>query len=137
MKTERLPELKAELEQPHPITGAYSADIYAAALEVMAQNIPSDKSNMTGSEIFLQTDPTEYAALTDQKKLEWLNFCGIDNHDPVTGGLAHQFVDYVFGPASTTLSNLAAFRSILITRAAQLGWGIIHPGDVENARNLP
>jgi hypothetical protein len=104
-----------------------------------------NRTAMSGSEIFENTDPAEFAALpegadvagkaTRNKKMEWLSFCGIDSVDPF--GPAAQFVINVFGSGSTTVSNLAVARVETISRAEELGLGVVTPGDVERGWAYP
>ena len=107
-----------------------------AADSLNTVDISTIKDSMDGATIFLDTDPTEYAALTAAKKSEWLSFCGIASHDPANNGVAHLFVSYCFGGGSTTLSNLAASRTELISRATQIGLPKVRLGQVTHARTL-
>lgn len=128
--------LKTELDATHPVTGAYDADDVIAAGQINAENITRIKARMSGREIFENTNAAEYAALTDAKKSEWISFCGIDEHDPKSGGPAQEFVTYVFGGGSTTVSNLNTARDESISRATELGFGTVLVGDVQYARSL-
>ena len=105
-----------------------------AADSLNTADISTIKDSMDGATMFLDTDPTEYAALTAAKKSEWLSFCGIASHDPANNGVAHLFVSYCFGGGSTTLSNLASSRTELVSRATQLGLPTIKVGYVAAAR---
>ena len=107
-----------------------------AADSLNTVDISTIKDSMEGATMFLDTDPTEYAALTAAKKSEWLSFCGIASHDPANNGVAHLFVSYCFGGGSVTLSNLAASRTELVSRAGQLGLPTITVSHVNYARTL-
>ena len=124
--------LKAELTAGHPGTGAYDADAAIAAGELNAVNRTKIKSSLSGNDLFTATDATEFAALTDVKKQLWVSWCNSDRDPSDAANVA--FVNFIFEPASTTLSNLAAIRSEDVSRAVELGLGFVYPGHVENAR---
>lgn len=128
--------LKEELALP-AYDGMANFDICGTKenpLGINLVNISAIKSRMSGSDIFLQTDPTEYSGLADSKKSEWLAFCGIDSHNPKNNGVAHLFVAYVFGNGSITLANLATERTYLVSRATELGLPFVKLGSVEAVR---
>jgi hypothetical protein len=91
-----------------------------------------NKTSITGSEVFEQTDATEYDALTDVKKSQWLSFCGISILDPFGSG--KDVVIEIFGGGSNTVTNLNNIRIENITRANELGLPTITIGHVESAR---
>ena len=128
--------LAAELTAGHPVTGAYNADDALATQQINEVNIDVIRASMSGSEMFANTDGGDYAALSDAKKLEWLNFCGIDSHNPNNGSPAATFVTYIFGAGTQTLTNLIAARGETISRATQLGLGRVRVDDVTKARAL-
>jgi len=134
--------LKDELTNGHPVTGAYDADDALAAGEINALNITSIKASLSGSEMWANTDPTEFNTLTDGKKLEWLSFCAIENHNPENNGLAHKFVEYVFGASSDTETALASTRTETTSRAQEIAGTIRYSKILEShhittARALP
>lgn len=131
-----LAALAAEFTAGHPVTGAYNVDAKLAAAEINALNISVIKESMSGSEMLALTDATEFGGLTDSKKSEWLSFCGVDSHSPVNNGVAHKFVEYIFGGTSTTETNLAAGRNENVSRSSQLGFGTVKEVDVLAARAL-
>jgi len=106
----------------------------AAALNTA--DITRIRTSMTGREVFEATDSAEYAALTDSKKQEWIGFCGIAEHDPKAGGPAQAFVTYIYGGGSTTVSNLSSLREETISRATELGLGVIEDWQVTKARAI-
>ena len=124
--------LKAELVAGHPVTGAYSADNAAAAGQLNVVNRTRPKATMTGSEILQAINKTEFTALTVvNKQLVWdLLHLGTLNPFGVEAAL---FVD-AFGGGSATIAALAAARVDAVSRAEELGLGLVYPGDVENAR---
>ncbi len=112
--------LKAELDAGHPTTGAYDADAATAAGQLNALNRTRIVSSMSGSDMWANTVPAEFNALEAAKRLEWLSFCAITGHNPENNGLAHKFVEYIFGASSTTESNLGTARSESISRAVEV-----------------
>lgn len=78
-----------------------------------------DKQSLTGDELFQQTDPSEYASLTDTKKSHWLAFTGKDVVDPFATNNV-EFVKSLFPQGTTTLTNLANARKESISRAQEL-----------------
>ena len=74
---------------------------------------------VTGAEIFNATDDTEYGALTETQKASWDRLCGISTVD-VTSGIAKAREAELFGPGTTTRTNLLALKNIPITRAQEL-----------------
>ena len=127
--------LAAELLSEHPVSGAYKADAQLAANQINALDVPRVKASMSGSEMFLNTDAGEFAVLTTAKKSEWLSFCGIGGHDPANNGVAHQFVDYIFG-AGATLIALAAARMETVSQGQAIGVGKVNAGHVIDARAI-
>ena len=126
-----LQTLKTELALPK-----YSAMTdQQAADDLNAVNVDRIRAAMSGSEMWANTDPTEYATLTDTQKAHWLAFCAIDSHNPENNGLAHQFVLSIFGTGAT-LTALAAVRSETISRSTELGLGFVKLGYVEEARRI-
>jgi len=130
--------LRAELDDSggHPITGPYSLDDATAVDELNAVNLTRTKSSVSGADAFQVTDSGEFDVLTDVARSEWLSLCAIDNVDPSNGTPAAATASRLFGGGSTTLANLIAFRTENISRAVELGFGVIVIGDVQNARAL-
>ena len=114
--------LKAELAAGHPGTGAYSANDETAAGELNVVNRTRNLASISGDDIFGATDGTEFSALTDVKKQLWVSFCGRDNIDPF-GTSNVDFVQWIFGGGSTTVSNLTDIRKEDVSRAVELELG--------------
>ena len=124
-------ELANVLAAGHPGTGAYDADAQTAADQMNAENISDGFESMTGSQFMQLTDAAELGAVTDHKRALWVSFCGITEHDPANGGIAHQMVEYVFGASSTTESTLAANRVARnISHATQVADQINYSGEI-------
>ena len=128
--------LAAELTAGHPGTGAYSADSQVAADQLNASNVVRIKAVMTGSEILEAVGANVIAGLTAVKRGEWLSFCAIDNHSPANGGVAHKFIEYIFGAGSTSIDTLVEARKETVSRATHLGLPKIEDYDVIAARAL-
>ena len=136
MKIEDYPNLRTELDGSHPVTGAYNVDDLLAVDELNLKNITRIRASMSGQELLEATDSTEYAALTDAAKSQWLSLCAQDTVNPEAGGVVQQIVVDIFGGGATTVTTLAAARQETISRAEELGFGTIVIGDVQNARAL-
>lgn len=92
-----------------------------------------NRAQMSGDEIFQQTDDAEFAALTDTKKDLWVGFTGKDAIDPFAQNNV-DFVVWVFGSGSATVSSLSAARVEAISRAEELGLGTVEEKHVRWAR---
>ena len=128
--------LKAELDAGHPVSGPYSGDDQLAADQINALDVTRIKAKMTGQEIREAADPTEYAALTDIKKDQWLSYTSGALMDPKVGGIDQQIVVDIFGGGSATVSALSTLRQETISRATELDFGFVIIGDIQNARAL-
>ena len=128
--------LAAELIAGHPTTGAYDADSAIAAGQLNTVNRPHTIPSMSGKQLMDNTDATEYDALSDVKKSQWLAFTGHDEVDTSVGGMGQTVGIDVFGAGSQTATNIADARSTTISRAQELEFGYVSPGDVEYARAL-
>lgn len=118
-----------------PLTRGYAALSHEdAALDLNTVYRTRNRTSMTGSEIWENTDNTEFAALTDAKKSQWISFCGIASVDPF--GPASAFVIYIFGGGSATVTTLASARVETVSRAVELLGAEVLVGDIEYARSL-
>jgi len=88
---------------------------------------------MTGDELFQQTDPTEFAGLTDVNKQLWVSFTSRAAIDPFAANNV-SFVTSIFGGGSDTITALAAARQESISRATELGLSVIEAKHVRWAR---
>lgn len=128
--------LRDELLAGHPVTGAYDADDFVAAQEVSALNVSRFREFVFGGDILKVTDDTEFSALTDTGKTQWLALCGVVDID-VGSGAAKSLEADLFGAGTTTRTSLATLRSETVSQAAAIGIGsIVGQGDVEDARGL-
>ncbi|MBT8147293.1 MAG: hypothetical protein KJN90_10605 [Gammaproteobacteria bacterium] len=127
--------LKAELLAGHPTTGAYDADAAVAATQLNAENRPYVIPSMPGHALLDLTDPTEYQALTEGEKAQWLALTGHDTVNTEVDGMAQIIGMDIFG-AGTTASNIGSARSTTVSRAVELNLGLVRAGDVEYARSI-
>ena len=122
----------------HPKTGAYSTATASAVQELNAVNVTVTVSTVLGSQILNATDSAEFSALASTAELrsDWLNLCGIDEINTASG-VAKQLESSIFGPGTTTRSNLQELRKAVTSEAIKELGTRVKPGHVEYARNLP
>ena len=89
---------------------------------------------MTGDEIAQSVDGTEYSALTDLEKQILHTFLAKQEINPKEGGFAQKVITDLFGGGSVTTSSLASDRVESISRAKELGLGLVKVGHVTEAR---
>ena len=125
--------LKAELIAGHPVTGVYSSDDSVATAELNAVNRSRNRDTVSGSEILNATNDAEFGALSVTNQQLWLDLCGVESID-TSSGVAKSLEADLFGSGTTTRTNLAAVRNEDISRAVELGLGVINAGHVQRAR---
>lgn len=124
--------LKAELAGEHPDTGPYDADDAIAAEQLNKVNRTRNRTSMSGRELAASIINADYDELSDIKKSHILSLSSGDNIDPY--GFAANVIKNIFGPGSQTVVALADARVEDISRATEIGLGVVAPGHVENAR---
>lgn len=122
--------IKSEIDNNAGLYGAMSDTQVAAELNSLDK--PQNKVSMTRQDIVENIDADELNSLTSDN-LNKLLVVLSDSINPF--GVAQSVFINVFGGGSTTISNLAAARVENISRASQIGLGIVAEGDVTNARN--
>ncbi len=125
-------KLKAELTDDPESIGYSGMDNAAAAAALNTKNRTTNKTSLTGNELFTATDATEFAALTDAKRSLWVGWCNTDR-DPFDAANVAFFV-YIFGEGSDTGTALGAIRLNDVSRASELGLGNVRAGNVAEAR---
>lgn len=132
----RIDDIKTEIDTD-PLSRGYSGMSDEAVAASMNDTIDRSRnlSSLTGDQIFDATDSTEFAALTDHKQGLWLSFCGRDTIDPF-GSSNVAFVQWVFGGGSTTASSLGSLRTESVSRATELGLGVVRVNNVTEARAI-
>lgn len=119
-----------------PLTRGYSGMTNAQVVSSLnTVDRSRNKTSLSGDEIFQATDPTQYGALTDTQKSQWLAFCGRDSLDPfATANVT--VVTEIFGGGSTTVTNLNSLRTESVSRGEEIGFGKVREGDVQDARRF-
>lgn len=135
LKPAQLVTLRAFLDAN---SGTYGAlDDQTAAETLNAQTESRVRATMSGGELFENTDATEFSALADADKSQWLALCAIDSINPANSGPAAAIATQIFGGGSTTLTALAAARTESLSPAATQGLPRVRANDVIHARALP
>lgn len=95
------------------------------------------RETLTSAEIYEQIVVAEFQAKTDAQKIYVRDILGLGNDVRVgPGSKARAVMIAVFGAGSATIQNLAAILTVPISRATELGLGIVKPGHVQMARTL-
>ena len=97
-----------------------------------AETRSRNRASMTGREVANEVVNSEYDALTDAQKAQFLALIASEDLDPF--GLGANVVKDIFGTGSTTVADLATARVESISRAVELGIPTVKPGHVEDAR---
>lgn len=127
--------LKTELSIGHPDTGVYNSDDKIAADQLNAINRKLNKVSMTGSEILNAIDPSEWNSRTDtQKQLVW-NVVHLGTVNPF-GVEATLIIEAFNGAGGITVAALAIARKTDVSRAVEVGLGVVKVGYVEQARHV-
>lgn len=126
--------LKTELDGDPLVRGYSGMTDQEAADDLNTVYRQRNRAQVSGANAYDLTDSTEYDALTDAKKSQWLSLCAIESVDPF--GPAVGAVIDIFGGASTTVSNLQSYRVESISRAIELGLGEVTPQHVKDARAI-
>jgi hypothetical protein len=129
--------LKAELAAGHPDTGAYNADDTLAAGELNVVNRTRNRTRMSGAEVKVAFDLDattrgEWAALTDAQKSQMLSLTARDDLDPF--GVDAMLFNDIASTATATKAQLAVARVEDVSRAEELGFGVVTWADVDTAR---
>ena len=105
--------------------------------ELNVKNKDPVNASMSGGAFWNNTDWSQYSALVQQDKSDWIAFCGIESVDPF--GTAVQFVISIFGGVgNATTDNLIAARNLLkVSRADILRLQKVRLDHVVQARALP
>ena len=104
--------------------------------ELNLADIDRNKAIMTRLEILAAIDDGELLGITNAVQVS--NIWGvIASHLVDPFGLAEKIFIDAFPPAGVTLTALNAARVEQISRATEIGFGLVKPGHVGMARNLP
>jgi hypothetical protein len=127
--------IKSELDVDPEGLG-YTGDAQGDTDLMNAVNIVRVKALLSGADVFAATVDTEFDALTDAQRNEWLSICAIESLAPENGKPAASTVIRLFGGGSATVIALAALRNETVSRGTVLGFGGLVIGDIQNARAL-
>lgn len=125
-------KLKILLASPHPVSGAWEVLHVDAAAQGHVVDMEEDIDSLSGNDLFVSTDSTEFAALTDVKKQLWVSWCNDDRNPHNAVNVA--FVDFIFGGGSATKTNLAALRVRAVSLWQKEGVGNVRTGTIMEAR---
>ena len=126
--------LRNELDTD-PLSRGYAAmSDLEAATSLNVVNRSRNRTSMTASEVLNAVDPTQYAALTDADKRTMWDVLHIGTINPF--GVEATLFTQIFGAGSATIVALAALRVEAISRAEELGLGIVRESDVFKARAI-
>lgn len=127
-----------DLVAPPAIDDVGNAD----KLNLVRETLTIDREAIPISEIFVQIDRDEYAALA-QPDRDWLNGISVGGTiNPKAGGEVREGLLQLFGAQSETRANLLAILTEPANRIEQMfkeglleQGGTVTPSDVANARN--
>ena len=92
-----------------------------------------NKTSMTASEVFNSIDLAEFDGLSNANEAKIWNVLSMGVLDPF-GLEATIFTDVFGGVNSETIKKLKADRKTAVSRAVELGFGVIKEGHVAEAR---
>ena len=126
--------LNAELVAGHPDTLAYDADNQLAADQLNLVNRKRNRTKVTGKEVKDRIVAADWTSRSDAQKSQILALCARDDLDPF-GVDAAIFTDAMTGHLDTTVADLIAYREEDVSRAVELGFGVVSSANVDAARN--
>lgn len=128
--------LKSELTVDPLGRGYVGMSDSAAAADLNTSYRTASVQTVQGGTVLNATDDVEFSALTTENKDRWLALCGVETIN-VSSGVAKSLEADIFGPGTTTRTNLLALKNESITRAIELGLYPLNADDVAYARSLP
>ena len=130
----QLAQLRAFIDANAGTYGALSdeqvADTMNAATETRV------KASLSGSEVFSSTVASEFDALTDAQRSEWLSLCAIETLNPADGTPARDTAVRIFGGGSGTIAALQTLRTESVSPAQLEGLPKVRADYVRVARAL-
>lgn len=100
-----------------------------------AQNRQTQRDTLSGAEMFEQIEPSEFISKTNALQAEVWNIVHLGEAIKVSpGSRTRARMIAIFGAGSATITNLAAILNITVSRADELGLGIVTAGAVGRAR---
>ena len=126
--------LKAELDADTLVRGYAGMTDQEAADDLNTVYRTRDRTSMTGKEVKDRIKTADWASRTDAQKSQLLSLVARNDLDPF-GIDADIFVDAMTGSVDTSVADLAIYRVEIISRAAELGFGVVNEFTIETARN--
>ena len=125
--------LKSELNAD-PLGRTYSSmSAEQAATDLNTVYRTTNKVTMSASEVANSIVVTEFNALSDSIQQRVWNILHLGTINPF--GIEATLLTNAFGGGSGTIIALAAARKNDVSRAVELGLGLVWPGEVNQARN--
>ena len=93
-----------------------------------------NRTSMTGREFKDNWDTTEFSALTDVQKDLLYSMAARDDLNPF--GVDATVVQDIFPGGGATITALAAARIETVSRAVELGFGVVSIGNIQAAREF-
>lgn len=124
--------IRAELDGNVALYGAMTDQ--QVTDELNAVDKQQNRTSMSGDEILSNIEGSALATLTGDNAVKVMGIVGMGSVDPF-GPAAQIFID-AFGGGSATITALQAARVETVSRASQIGVGVVKLGDVMNARAL-
>jgi len=126
--------LRAELLADPLIIGYAAMNDTQAAASLNTANRPVNVQTLDGAQIYEAIDATEFAALLTTKQ-EVVDIIHLGPNILVApGSKARARLAAIFGGGSATVTALAALGTKTVSRATELGLGVVNPGHVMKAR---
>jgi hypothetical protein len=123
--------LKAELLGDHPGTGPYDADDTVAAGQLNEVNRSRNKDSLTGSQVLNAIDHAEFLGKSAEQQQRIWDILHLGELNPF--GREADLMTSIFG-ASATITALQALRVEAVSRAVEIGLGVVKVGHVQEAR---
>ena len=124
--------LKTELSTDPLSRGYASMSDEEAATDLNTLNISRNRTSMTGREVADEIVDAEYDVLSEDEKTQVLALVASDTLDPF--GFGANVIKDIFGVGSDTVAALASARVETISRATELGLGVVKVGWIIEAR---
>ena len=124
--------LKAEITDDPLGRGYAGMTDHAIASDLNTVYRNQNRTSLTGSEVINAVTAVEWTALTDTQKQTVWDIVHLGTINPF--GVEATLLIEVFGVGSATIAALAEARIIQVSRAAELGLGIVKTGYVQQVR---
>ena len=126
--------LKAEIDTDSLVRGYSGMTDQQVADDLNTVYRTRNRTSMTGKEVKDRIDVTEWDARTDAQKQIILAMCNRDDLDPF--GIDQQIFTDAMAGATNTIADLAAYRVEDVSRADELGIGLVTVAAIESSRKV-